>query len=145
MIRDMMKEDKEIFMAMAKDFYSSNAVEHNIDINIIEATFEAAVSNSPFMRALMIEDDNAPVGFGLLSFYHATEVGGLAVLLEDLYINEACRGKGLGREFMCFMEREYPSAKRFSLEVAKENTRAIELYKSLGYEILDYVQMVKNI
>jgi len=43
------------------------------------------------------------------------------------------------------MEKEYPAAKRFHLEVAKENTRAIDLYKKLGYEVLGYVQMVKNI
>jgi ribosomal protein S18 acetylase RimI-like enzyme len=46
---------------------------------------------------------------------------------------------------MQFMEDEYPSAKRFHLEVAEENTRAIELYKKLGYEILEYVQMIKEI
>jgi len=41
--------------------------------------------------------------------------------------------------------KEYPAAKRFHLEVAEENTRAIGLYKKLGYEVLDYVQMVKNV
>ena len=130
---------------MAKDFYSSKAVAHNIDVKIIEATFNAAVSKSPFIRAFMIEDDNKPVGFGLVSFSHATEVGGLTVLLEDLYLSESCRGKGFGSMFLKFIEREYPSAKRFRLEVSKENTRAIDLYRKLGYEILEYVQMVKNI
>jgi ribosomal protein S18 acetylase RimI-like enzyme len=46
---------------------------------------------------------------------------------------------------MQFMEQEYPSAKRFRLEVSKENTRAIELYRKLGYEVLEYVQMVKDV
>jgi ribosomal protein S18 acetylase RimI-like enzyme len=80
-----------------------------------------------------------------LSFSFATEVGGLVVLLEDLYISEERRGKGLGHKFMQFIEQEYPLAKRFRLEVTKENTQAIDLYGKLGFEVLEYVQMVKNI
>ena len=144
MIRDITQEDKNIFMAMAKDFYSSKAVAHNIDNKIIEATFDTAIDKPHVVRAFIIEDSGIPVGFALLSFYFATEVGGLVVLLEDLYLAEACRSKGLGREFIRFIEQEYPSAKRFHLEVTKENTRAIDLYRKLGYEVLEYVQMVKN-
>ena len=144
MIRDMMQEDKTIFMAMAKDFYSSKAVAHNIDVKIIETTFDTAINEPHRMRAYIIEDDDKPVGFALTSFYYATEIGGTVVLLEDLYLDETCRGKGFGSKFIEFMEKEYPAAKRFHLEVAKENIRAIDLYKRLGYEVLEYVQMVKN-
>ena len=107
-------------------------------------SFDTALSKSPYARALIIEDDDIPVGFALLSFSHATEAGGLVVLLEDLYISETCRGKGLGSKFMQFMEQEYPEARRFRLEVTKANLKAIGLYSSLGYKTLDYVQMVKD-
>ena len=30
------------------------------------------------------------------------------------------------------------------LEVEADNTRAISLYERLGYEVLDYVQMIKD-
>ena len=145
MIRDITQEDKTVFFEMAEKFYSSKAVAHNIDSRITNTTFETALNKSPFIRAFIIEDNEIPVGFGLVSFSYATEVGGLVVLLEDLYISDTCRGKGLGGEFMQFIEREYPSAKRFRLEVAKENTRAVDLYEKLGYEVLEYVQMVKEI
>ena len=144
MIRDITQEDKGLFMAMAKDFYSSKAVAHDIDVKIIEATFNTAINEPHLVRAFIIEDDDVPVGFALTSFYYATEVGGIVVLLEDLYLDETCRGKGFGSKFIEFMEKAYPAAKRFRLEVAEENTRAIDLYKKLGYEVLEYVQMVKN-
>jgi len=140
-----MREDKAVFMAMAKDFYSSKAVAHDIDVEIIETTFNTAINEPHQLRAFIIEDDGAPVGFALTSFYYATEVGGIVVLLEDIYLDETCRGKGFGSKFMEFMEKEFPTAKRFRLEVAEENTRAIGLYKKLGYEVLEYVQMVKDI
>ena len=145
MIRDIILEDKAAFMAMAKEFYSSKAVAHDIDVRIIEATFNTAINEPHLLRAFIIEDDGSPVGFALTSFYYATEVGGIVVLLEDIYVDETCRGKGFGSKFIEFMEKEYPAAKRFHLEVAEENTRAIGLYKKLGYEVLEYVQMVKNV
>jgi len=145
MIRDIKQEDRAIFLEMAEKFYSSPAVSHKIDRHIYETTFDAAISNPSLIRAFIIEDNGMPVGFALVSFYFATEAGGLAVVLEDLYLDETCRGKGLGSKFMQFIEQEYPSAKRFHLEVAKENTRAIDLYTKLGYEVLEYVQMIKEI
>jgi len=145
MIRDVTQEDRAKFLEMAEKFYSSKAVAHNIDRHLLETTFDTAVNKSSFLHALIIEDNDIPVGFALLSFSYATEVGGLVVLLEDLYISEACRGKGLGSKFMQFMEKEYPAAKRFRLEVTKENRGAIDLYCRFGYKQLDYVQMVKDI
>ena len=144
MIRDVTQTDKTAFLDMAEKFYSSPAVTHRIDRGLLETTFDAAVGKSLFVRALMIEDNDAPVGFALVSFTYATEVGGLVVLLEDLYISEACRGKGLGSKFMQFMEQEYPEAKRFRLEVVRENAKAIGLYRRLGYKSIDYLQMVKD-
>ena len=145
MIRDITQEDRGIFLSMAQSFYSSDAVAHNVEGHILEEVFDAATSNSPYIRALIIEYEDKPVGFALLSFSFATEVGGMVVQLEDLYISDTCRGKGLGSKFMAFMEREYPSAKRFRLEVAKDNTGAIDLYSRLGYELLEYLQMVKDV
>ena len=145
MIRDITPKDKMAFLEMAEKFYSSAAVANRIDRCLLEITFDTAISKSPFVRALIIEDNEMPVGFALLSFYHATEVGGLVVLLEDLYISQTCRGKGLGSRFMEFLEQEYPEAKRFRLEVTKENKKAIDLYSKIGYKTLDYVQMVKDI
>lgn len=144
MIRDIAPEDRAAFISMMKRLYASKAVTHNVDDSVFAAAFDTALGKSPYLRALIIEVDGRPSGYALLSFSYATETGGLAVLLEDLYLDETCRGKGLGGGFLRFMESEYPSAKRYRLEVTKANTKAIELYRRHGYEILDYVQMVKD-
>ena len=62
--------------------------------------------------------------------------------IDEILILEAYRGKGLGTEFFAFVQQQFPQAKRFRLEVTKENTRATKLYQSLKYESLDYLQMV---
>ena len=145
MIRDIAPDDKTAFLEMVEKLYASNAVAHNVDRKIFEATFDAAIAKSHYVRAYIIEDNEEPVGYALLSFSYATEVGGLVVLLEELYVCDSCRGKGLGSKFIHFMEQEYPSAKRFRLEVSKENKQALDLYRRLGYKVLNYVQMVRDI
>ena len=145
MIRDITAADRAAFIGMVEKLYSSSAVDHAVDPSVFQTTFDTALSDSPYVRALMIEDEGAPVGYAILSFTYATEVGGLVVQLEDLYICGSCRGKGLGSKFMSFMEAEYPQAKRFRLEVTKENVKAKDLYAKLGFKVLEYVQMVKGV
>lgn len=144
-MRDLLPDDRKVFLSMVKSFYLSTAVAHNVDSRNFEKTFEAALSQSPFIRAFMIEDKGVPAGYAILSFTHSNEAGGMVVLIEELYISETCRGKGLGRKFFEFLEQEYPLAKRFRLEVRKTNKKAMALYDGLGYNVLDYVQMVKDI
>ncbi|MEL7625209.1 MAG: GNAT family N-acetyltransferase [Clostridiales bacterium] len=144
MIRDLLPKDKELFIAMAKEFYASAAVAHNVDVRNFAITFNAAMANSPFIRALIIEAEQKPAGYALLSFTYSNEAGGMVVLIEELYINKALRGKGLASEFFNFLEQEYPLAKRFRLEVRQDNKKAISLYQKLGYQSLDYVQMIKD-
>ncbi len=145
MFRDLQEGDKDVFLSMVKTFYSSEAVSSPVEPKNFETTFKAAMDKSPFMRALMIEHEGKPVGYGLLSFTYSNEAGGMVVLAEELYIAEAYRGKGYGQAFFAFTEKEYPAARRFRLEVMKGNKKAIHLYEKLGYKPLEYRQMIKDI
>ena len=145
MIRDILSSDRENFLEMQKGFYSSDAVAENVDFKNFEKTFDLALNKSPLVRILMIEDDGNPIGYGILAFMHSNEFGGTLVLIEELYIDGLHRSKGYGSKFFDFLEKEYIQAKQLRLEVRKDNERAIKLYHSMGYRILEYVQMVKDI
>lgn len=54
------------------------------------------------------------------------------------------RGNGLGKEFFDYLETEYKSVSRFRLELEPGNEKAERLYRRLGFEPLDYRQMVKE-
>jgi ribosomal protein S18 acetylase RimI-like enzyme len=144
MFRDVIASDKEIFMKMAAKFYSSSAVLHLINPENFENTFTLAIEKSPFVRILIIENGEAPIGFAQLSYTYSMEAGGMVLLIEDVYIDEAYRGGGHGGKLMSFLEKEYPTFKRFRLEVVKDNTKAINLFRNAGYEVFNYMQMVKD-
>jgi ribosomal protein S18 acetylase RimI-like enzyme len=144
MIRDAVPSDKQTFISMAREFYSSSAVLEPIDPHNFETTFTAVMNKSPLVRLLMIEYDKKPIGYALLSLTYSNEAGGLVVLIEEIQINKEYRGGGHGSKLFNFLEQEYPTAKRFRLEVNADNTKAINLYSRLGYRVFDYVQMVKD-
>ena len=42
---------------------------------------------------------------------------------------------------MAWLERAYPAARRFRLEVTQSNQSAVRLYQRAGYDFLHYDQM----
>ena len=96
-----------------------------------------------YAECFIIEYEGAAAGFGLISKTFSQESGGLVVWIEELYIRQQFRSKGLGREFFEFLEKNRP-ASRYRLEIEPDNVRARALYERLGFEQLDYMQMVKD-
>lgn len=142
MIRPVEQKDRQIFVSMIEQFYHSSAVLHPIPSTHGEGTFEELMKDSPYLKAYLFEVDGQPAGYGLLSLTYSNEAGGLAVWVEEVLILEEFRGQGLGSKFFAFLREEFSNAKRFRLEVTRSNHRAAKLYAALGYEELDYLQMV---
>ncbi|MEG1448870.1 MAG: GNAT family N-acetyltransferase, partial [Oscillospiraceae bacterium] len=105
---------------------------------------EESIGESTYAKGYLIECNGEVAGYGLISLTFSGEVGGLVVLLEELYIKEEFQGKGLGTEYFSFIENLYKDAKRFRLEVTKVNAGAIKLYTRLGYSEISYKQMIKE-
>lgn len=145
MIRKIRKEDKAAFSCMAKEFYDTKAVLHKIPEEYIHNTINEALSSSPYVAAYIIEEKERHAGYGLISLTYSGEVGGLAVLIEELYIRNEFRGMGLGSGFLDFIHQEYSKrAKRFRLELTRSNISAERLYRRKGYKSIDYLQMVND-
>jgi GNAT superfamily N-acetyltransferase len=66
-----------------------------------------------------------------LSVWTATE----DCWLEDLYVTEEARGKGLGRALIeaAFERARARGCKRIQLDVADDNARALDVYRAAGF------------
>lgn len=144
-IRDMVLSDKEQVMEMVNEFYHSDAVDHEVKPEILEATLDAAISSDPILRGLILEEDGKIVGYAYLTSYFVTEAGGINLMIEDIFIKKEARGHGYGKQFFQWLFKEYPNVKRYRLEVTEENKGAVSLYKKMGFEFLGYLQMIKDI
>ncbi len=141
-IRDFQPQDRQAYLDMAVDFYSGNASLFDVDMKKFEDTFNIGVKGSELMRGLIITEGEQYIGYALLAFYWSCEAGGFVVQAEELYFTPETRGKGCGHRFFEWLFAAYPQARRFRLEVCPKNPQAKKLYSKLGFQDLDYAQMV---
>lgn len=141
-IRSVAAKDQEEFLAMCSDFYSGDAAIHPIGRGAMLRTFEEALAGNPFLRIVIFQQEKETAGYCQLSFTYSNEAGGLTVLVEEVYVKPEYQGRGLGSAFFAWLFEEYPQAKRFRLEVCEKNPGAERLYKRLGFEPLEYRQMI---
>ncbi len=141
----MTENDKELYITMAEEFYNSDAVLHPIPRDHFEKTANEALRSDEYAEIYLLEYEGETAGYGLTARTFSQEAGGQVLWIEELYIRKEFRSKGLGREFFSSLEdKNRGEIVRLRLEVEADNTRAISLYERLGYEVLDYVQMVKD-
>lgn len=141
--RDMTRADHDLVLPMVADFYRTDAVDHEVPVEIMERSFAAAADPAePLLRGVLVYDGEEIAGYVYLTFCYSAEVGGRCVFIEEIFLKESFRGRGLGREIMDWMEGEYPHFRRFRLEVTQVNKSAIRLYEKSGYKYLRYDQMV---
>ncbi len=143
MIRKLNKDDKELYFELVDEFYHSPAVIHAVDNMNYSRTFEELMRSDVYTECFIIEYDGNVAGFALISKTFSQEAGGLVVWIEEVYIRDSYRSKGLGSEFFEYIEKNRPAA-RYRLEIEPDNIRARTLYERLGYKKLDYSQMVKD-
>ena len=143
MIRPFEERDRAKYLELSHKMYHSPAVCHSIDERNFERTFDSIMSGNPYYIGVMVECDDKVVGYGLLALSYSNEAGGMQMVLDELYIEAEYRSRGLGREFFEYAESLPLDIKRYRLEVTHGN-RAKHLYDRLGYEELDYIQMIKD-
>ena len=137
-IRRIEQRDREVYIAMAKEFYSSPAVLENIPEKNITDSFSEFVSGTPFGDAFIFEEDGVVVGYGVLAYTYSQEAGGKVVWLEEIFIASDFRGMGRGSAFIDYVTQNIP-AKRYRLETEPENEKAAALYRRKGFELFEYV------
>lgn len=141
--RTITAADRDVVMPMVETFYCSPAVEHPVEHDILERTFQAAVDpNEPLLRGILLLEGDEAVGYAYVTECYSCEVGGRCVFFEELYFNPQCRGKGYGTQVFHWLKKEYPDHARFRLEVTPNNEAATRLYQRLGFRFLEYQQMI---
>ena len=143
MIRKILPQDRQLYLTMTQEFYNSDAVLHKVDISYMESTFQEMMRSEDYVLGYILEYEGQPAGYAQLSKTFSQEVGGTVILVEELYVRPEYRSHGLGSEFFKFL-KDGPgkNARRLRLEVTHSNKRAISLYERMGFEQLDYIQMV---
>jgi GNAT superfamily N-acetyltransferase len=100
---------------------------------------EALFGKNPHVWCHLVESDGDPVGFALWTLNYSTFQGAHGLYLEDLYVREDFRGRGLGVALMkelatLCVQRGYG---RFQWCVLNWNEPSIAFYRSIGAVPMD--------
>ena len=142
MIRKMEARDREEILAMMRVFYASPAVLTDGSEEIFQRDIENCLGDNPFVEGYVMEEENLLQGYAMIAKSYSTEFGKPCIWIEDIYIKEECRGRGIGSSFFDFITKKYTDH-IFRLEVEEENERAIHVYRSCGFAVPPYMEMKK--
>ena len=127
--------DIEIITLMMQEFYAID--NYPMDIEVAKTLFQEFITNEHLGKSWLIYSENEIVGYIILTFIFSFEYGGKIAFVDELFIKETARGKGIGKEAIQFIQREVPklSLKLLYLEVEPHNENAQKLYLAHDFVI----------
>lgn len=140
-IRKMHEGDYLTVIAMMREFYTSPAVITDGSEEIFRANVENCIGGSPYVDGFVFVIGGKIIGYGITVHSYTTEFGGECIWIEDIYIEEDYRGRGIGSKFIQHVKELYPD-KILRLETEADNAAAVNLYERLGFKRLPYLELV---
>ena len=146
MIRKFVPEDREDYIRFSTEFDNSSAVDKPVPREHFEQGFDEMMRSDVYVQGYMLVCDGNNVGYCVTMKTYSVEAGGITIWIDELFVLEEYRSKGLGRELFKYIEENGDKKlRRIRLEVELENGRAISLYKKMGFEPAPYDGMWKTI
>ncbi|QCX00004.1 GNAT family N-acetyltransferase [Aggregatimonas sangjinii] len=103
--------------------------------NIVQRPLVQILQNENKVIVAVCREQEAVIGIALLATY--TVISGHRGMVEDVVVDEAHRGKGIGRKLMqkLLEEAKYRNLDEVLLFTGHHRSAAINLYKSLGFTL----------
>ena len=113
------------------------------ELNLVTITEEDLACDgfgeNPRFRALIAEWHEQPAGYALFFGYYSTWAG-RGLFLEDLFVRQAFRSRGIGKALLAAVARIAVEEHCYGIhwEVLDWNEKAIDFYTRLGAEFRDH-------
>ena len=132
-------KDVDAYFEGGTDIFDNQTVEKSK----IKSSLDIALKENPHVMIWIIEVDNEIAGYFALAIGFTIEAGGKDGFLDELFLKEKYRDKGIGRAAVKFALDICPSMgiRRLSLEVETHNLRAKRLYQDIGFFTHDRILM----
>jgi GNAT superfamily N-acetyltransferase len=129
------KHNITIISELMVDFYAIDG--YPIDIEKSQELLGQFIDNPALGMGWLIYLEEKVVGYLILTFVFSFEYQGKIAFLDELYVTEKARGKGIGSKAIGFIKDESHklSLKLIYLEVEPHNKKAQNLYIANGFEM----------
>lgn len=127
---------------MVAAYHAHEGIESSPDH--IKSALKPILDGSPTGCAYLIGPRKAPIGYAVLTFGWSIEFGGLVGFLDEFFIREGVRGRGIGAEALASLQRRLAEAglKALHLFVGTETEGVKSLYVRRGFKRRDQVHLM---
>src|SRR5262245_26302454 len=133
----------EMLVAMMRELYAYDGLA--FDEAIARRALMGLIDNETSGRVFLIRLANDVAGYAVLTFGYSLEFHGRDAFVDELYLRDEYRGRGIGKHALQFLTDvcadEGVSA--LHLEVERENRSAQAVYRKFGFEDHDRYLMTK--
>jgi GNAT superfamily N-acetyltransferase len=132
-IRRAAEKDVPVLLSFIKKIAAYEKMSHEVKATESDLR-QSLFGEKPAAEAVIAYLRNKPVGFAVFFHNFSTFMGRPGLYLEDLYVDEAHRGKGFGKTILLYLARlaKDRNCARFEWSVLDWNEPAVQFYKSLG-------------
>jgi ribosomal protein S18 acetylase RimI-like enzyme len=125
--------DVDVLLALMPEYYAYDHLP--FDPAAARAALACILSNDALGRVWLIQRDAAIVGYMVLTFGFSLEFHGRDAFVDELYIQAAHRGQGIGRAALRVAETACAELgiQALHLEVERVNTNAQAVYRKAGF------------
>ena len=136
-IRPAILGDENVLFELIRGLARFEKLDHTVSGNA-EALASHLFGARPAAQAILAEEDGQAVGFALFFPTYSTFRTKPGLYLEDLFVRETHRRRGIGRALLSEVHRiaESRGAGRLEWSVLDWNANAIAFYESLGADVL---------
>ena len=140
-IRKMQRGDEKFVIDLMREFFNSPATITNASEKIFAANVKNCLDDSICAEGFVFVDGEKIIGYAVTAKSYATEFGGECIWLEDIFIKEKYRGRGVGSKFIRHVKKIYPE-KILRLEAEADDKKLLNFYKRFGFKELPYLELV---
>jgi GNAT superfamily N-acetyltransferase len=132
---------------MMRELYHDSSEYDAYDTRHFPETVRTLIARPEVGRIFLFMDvHDAVQGYALLIPYFSNEFGGFVVFVDELFVAQASRRRGLARGLFDFIECERPfNARAILLEVLPSNAIAMNAYKHMGFKPRVHETMVRTL
>jgi GNAT superfamily N-acetyltransferase len=126
--------DSVTLLKFMRSYYAFDG--HGFDEQKARSALTTLLRDSNLGRVWLILDGATPVGYVVIAFGYSLEWLGRDAFVDEFYLLQEYRGRGWGRKTMAFVEDTARSlnVRALHLEVVRQNTTALQVYRKLGYK-----------
>lgn len=135
--------DLEVIVGFMRAMYRSHSP--SLDEAAAKGLLTQLATDPALGRAWVIDADGTAAGYALLTFGFSVEFRGRNAFVDELYVDDPFRGRGVGTGALALIEDEARGfgIKALHLEVTRPNVAAQRLYRRVGYHDHDRYLMTK--